>query len=120
MIFDFKKVLFFISFFTAIVVVLEVSAKPGPCTEARILLQQSKSDYAHQKTYPIGCNWNYVAALEQKMILLGDLKKKRSNKNYHNAIDKNAVKKAESRVQLEQTGIVSIELFEKYMSIQPN
>jgi hypothetical protein len=89
----------------------------GICDDALRAARNSVATYAEERPFPIQCNWNYMFALEDKMIKLGDLTNRRSSKHFHDQIDADAIRRAQRRVALPQTGIVDEALFIAYMSL---
>lgn len=89
----------------------------GICDTALRDARNSKQDYAEDRPFPLVCNWNYIFALERQMIRLGDLDHLRPADAYHEQIDPAAVKRAQHRVQLRETGVADPRLFVLYMSL---
>lgn len=56
-------------------------------------------------------------AFERKLLDLGDLKTPRTAREFHDPIDPVAIRAAQSRLGMAQTGILSMELFINYMQI---
>lgn len=88
----------------------------GPCSDAILATQMSPAESAQAKVFPIVCNWNYIAALERKMVALGDAHDFRTMKQYHDPIAPDFVRNAQRRVDLPETGVVDFELFVAYMT----
>jgi len=89
----------------------------GICGGALEAARNATGPYAEDRPFPVQCNWNYIFALEEKMIRLGDLTRRRSAREFDDQIDAAAVKRAQVRVGLSQTGIVDVALFVTYMSL---
>lgn len=89
----------------------------GICTGALRAVQNSDATAAEERPFPIQCNWNYIFALEDKMLRLGDLKRPRPPEAYDHQIDSVAVKLAQRRVGLPETGVVDTAFFVSYMSL---
>jgi len=90
----------------------------GICDTALQDARDSKQTYAEDRPFPLVCNWNYIFALERQMIRLGDLDHKRAADAYHEQIDREAIKRAQRRVQLPETGVADPRLFVLYMSLE--
>jgi len=87
------------------------------CSNAIERARETHPQAAEEVSFPIECNWNYMFALEAKMLHLGDLAKPRSAPDFDNQIDPVAVKRAQRRVQLKETGLVDWALLAAYLSL---
>jgi hypothetical protein len=58
-----------------------------------------------------------VFAIEDKMLRLGDLESRRKPEAYHDQIDPDAIRRAQRRVGLPETGLLDLSLFTYYMSL---
>ena len=90
----------------------------GICNDALHAVRDSTAPSAEGRPFPIQCNWNYMFALEEKMLRLGDVDKRRPPEAYDDQIDPIAIKRAQRRVGAPQTGIVDLTFFVTYMSQQ--
>lgn len=104
---------------TALLVLLYFATpvQAGPCSDALNAILNSNTDFASERPYPILCNWNLVFAFERKLLELGDLETPRTAKEFHDPIDPEAVRAAQEKVGMAQTGVLSMELFINYMQI---
>ena len=89
----------------------------GPCSDALDAILKSDTDFASERPYPILCNWNLVFAFERKLLDLGDLETPRTAKEFHDPIDPEAIRAAQARLGMVQTGVLSMDLFINYMQI---
>lgn len=98
--------------------VASTEAMAGPCRDALVPINSASVNFAHEKLYPLACNWTLIGAFERKMVEMGDLKHGQQRGLYHKRPLSVAVKKAQRRLNLEETGKISLRLFQNYMSLQ--